>query len=271
MTLDHGHQAYLDSLTNRRHVVLRALERVEMRTAEVLYEKEKWYDWVRTVQEEDEINCEKEQKRVKAEAAMFRRHYQSLQAHLQAQRKKDEQKRQEAYLDALARERKAAVSPDEEEDIGDWDPIEDEEDHRQYIDLIRQFLWLELLDDAEPATSAEPAPASSTDAQAASTEGSAKKPKPKKKSKSKAAKATPGGSQAKQSSLTQGDERLGGQDLALVTPATEADDTTAEPQKANIEAEADMRARREFHCHFSCAFPLLRFYRPWSRKGDIGT
>ncbi|KAK8122214.1 MFS allantoate transporter [Apiospora sp. TS-2023a] len=248
LTLDYGHQAYLDGLTNRRHVVLRALERVERRTAEVLYEKERWFDWVREVQEDDEMNREKEQKRVKAEAAMFRRHYQKVQTRLQVKRQKEEKKRQDAYLEAVYRERQASSSPDEEEDIEDWDPIEDGEDHQQYIDLIRHFLWLELLDDKiEPPTNDAPASSSSSSAQPASlVEGSAKKSKAKKKSKSKATKPD-GDSQAKQLAGGNKTENLGGQDMVLAMNADgNDDDKSYEPQKANVETEAELRARLEF-------------------------
>lgn len=238
-------------------MVLRALERVEKRTAEVLYEKERWFDWVREVQEDDEMNREKEQKRVKAEAAMFRRHYQKVQTRLQAKRQRDKKKCQDAYLEAVYQERQASTSPDEEEDIEDWDPIEDGEDHQQYIDLIRHFLWLELLDGKiEPPTSADPtndapAPASSSSAQPAPlAESSAKKSKAKKKSKSKATKPD-GNSQAKQlvgdnKKSDDKTENLGGQDVVLAMAVDENDDKTYEPQKANVETESELRARRKY-------------------------
>jgi hypothetical protein len=41
MNYDYGHKAYLDRLTNERFVVLRALERLERRAAEVLYRQAK--------------------------------------------------------------------------------------------------------------------------------------------------------------------------------------------------------------------------------------
>ncbi|KAK7962471.1 MFS allantoate transporter [Apiospora aurea] len=255
LNLDYGHQAYLDGLTNRRHVVLRVLERVEKRTAEVLYEKEKWFDWVREVQEDDEVNREKEQKRVKAEAAMFRRHYQKVQARLQAKRQEEEKKRQDAYLEAVFQERQASTSPDEEEDIEDWDPIEDGEDHQQYIDLIRHFLWLELLDDkAEPTTSANsteysPAPASSSTAAppAPLAESSTKKKsKAKKKSKSKAYNPDGSNAQAKQLNGRDKTEKPCGQEMVLAMTADENDDNiSVEPRKANIETESEMRTRLE--------------------------
>lgn len=43
LTLDYGHKAYLDKLTNDRFTVLRALERLEPRVTEVVYKQAKWY------------------------------------------------------------------------------------------------------------------------------------------------------------------------------------------------------------------------------------
>ena len=98
LQMDYGHQSYLDILANRRHIVLRALEKLERRTAEVLYEKEKWFKWVRKVQEDDETNREKEQKKVKLEAAMFKRHWKKMQIRIKAQREKEEKRRQDIFL-----------------------------------------------------------------------------------------------------------------------------------------------------------------------------
>ena len=42
LNLDYGHQHYLDTLSNQRFIVVRALERLERRVVEVLYEKQKW-------------------------------------------------------------------------------------------------------------------------------------------------------------------------------------------------------------------------------------
>lgn len=50
------------------------LERLERRSAEICYKGEKWWGWVKGVQQDEEDGREKEVKRVKAEGAMFRRH-----------------------------------------------------------------------------------------------------------------------------------------------------------------------------------------------------
>ena len=41
MTYDYGHQNYLDTLSNQRFIVVRALERLERRVGEVLYQKQR--------------------------------------------------------------------------------------------------------------------------------------------------------------------------------------------------------------------------------------
>jgi len=41
MTMDYGHQHYLDILQNQKYIVVCALERLERRTAEVLYKRQK--------------------------------------------------------------------------------------------------------------------------------------------------------------------------------------------------------------------------------------
>ncbi|KAF4452300.1 putative c-14 sterol reductase ERG-3 [Fusarium austroafricanum] len=75
ISYDYGHLAYIDKLVCTRHVVLLALGRARKRLITILYEKEKWYSSVRHVQDEEEANREKEQKKIKQEAAaLFRRH-----------------------------------------------------------------------------------------------------------------------------------------------------------------------------------------------------
>lgn len=143
--MDYGHKAYLDKLVSARHSVLKALESLERRTAALLYEKEKWFAWVRQVQQDEDQHREKEQKKIKLEAALFRRHWREMEARLAAARQKEERKRQEAYLDDVWKERMMADTASEDSDDADWDPIEDvfEDDRGRYIDLIRHFLWME--------------------------------------------------------------------------------------------------------------------------------
>ncbi|KAM7215461.1 hypothetical protein V8F06_009127 [Rhypophila decipiens] len=146
MEMDYGHQAYLDKLVQTRHAVTQALESLEKRTAQILYQREKWFEWVREVQDDQDKNRQKEQKKIRLEAALFRRHWKEMEARLRAAREKEEKKRQEAYLDEVWRERmRERAESGEETDSGEeWDPIEDvfEDDRARYIHLIRHFLWM---------------------------------------------------------------------------------------------------------------------------------
>lgn len=144
LEMDYGHKVYLEKLQARHTGTLRALERIEQRTATVLYEREQWFKWVKATQAEEEATREKEQKKVKLEAAMFQRHWKDMQSRLKSLRDKEEKMRQNAYLDEIWRERMEAVNGGEGEDE-DWDPIDDmlEEERGKYLDLIRQFLWFQ--------------------------------------------------------------------------------------------------------------------------------
>ncbi|KAK0637426.1 hypothetical protein B0T17DRAFT_588285 [Bombardia bombarda] len=248
LEMDYGHKAYLDRLISTRQSVLKALENLERRTAEVLYEKEKWYGWVRQVQDEEESKREKEQKMVKLEAALFRRHWKEVQAHLATTRKKEETKRQEMYLEEVWKERMAS-SADEGDDSGDdaqWDPIEDvfEDDRGRYLDLIRHFLWMpaagreekkeeEVVAD-EPAAAAAAAAAPSSKRQAeegvedADAASGAQKKKVKKRGGKKKNKAP--------------HQPENGANKSKEPAAGEKKD---EPDKSKIESKEDIRKRLE--------------------------
>ncbi|KAG4427609.1 hypothetical protein IFR05_016909 [Cadophora sp. M221] len=72
-------------------------------------------------------------------------------------KRKEEVKRQNAYLDMIYRERmeerrkngELEVEDGEEDDDMEWDPIEDvlEDNRGSYIDLIKSFLWMAVLED----------------------------------------------------------------------------------------------------------------------------
>ena len=139
LNLDYGHQHYLDTLSNRKFIVLRALERLERRTAEVLYEKTKWFSWVRQVQDLEEAQRESEKKRIKREAALFKRHARDRKLRMRDLRAKEDAKRSEAFLEEAYNERMS-----EEEENAHWDPIEDviEDERGNYIDLIKHILLM---------------------------------------------------------------------------------------------------------------------------------
>ncbi|RYP36854.1 hypothetical protein DL767_003244 [Monosporascus sp. MG133] len=244
LQMDYGHQSYLDILANRRHIVLRALERLERRTAEVLYEKEKWFKWVRQVQEDDEANREKEQKKVKLEAAMFKRHWKKIQSRINAQREKEEKQRQDAFLEEAYQERVKAISlEDSDEDDERWDPIEDvvEDERSQYIDLIKHFLWMEQLPEEDPSSSNSAQPNPANEMEQPATENAAKPKKSKKKAKTNATRAA-GGSQ---SQSTQGHAPSRGQNriMDMIRNGKIETKDTPEPNKNNIETELEMRKR----------------------------
>ena len=238
LDMDYGHKAYLDHLISREQAVHKALESLERRSAVIIFRKEKWFDWVRKEQEEEEENREMEvKKKLKLEHALFRRHWGDMRARLEAARKKEEKKRQEAYLEEVWRERMAAAGSSES-DI-DWDPIEDiyRDDRARFTDLIRHFLWMDMAAEAaaelepEPGETSTPVAEASTPATEASTlAGEAATPAAKKKKRGK---------------------RKGKPQSAA--PANNADSTKngsaaqtaqqGEPDKNNIESKEDVKKR----------------------------
>jgi hypothetical protein len=138
LDLDYGHQVYLDKLNGQKFTVIRALEKLERHTAEVLYKKQNWFKWVRQCQDDEEQQAETEKTKVQREAALFKRQWKQVEARLRTLRAKEEQKRQDAYLE------KAYEARMLESDDSDWDPIEDfmEDERGTYIDLIKHFLWM---------------------------------------------------------------------------------------------------------------------------------
>ncbi|KAL9633520.1 MAG: hypothetical protein Q9164_004648, partial [Protoblastenia rupestris] len=143
LKLDYGHQHYLDTLSSQKYIVLRALERLERRAAEVLYDKRKWFKWVRECQDTEEAHRDNEEKKVKQEAALVKRHQKELQVHLQELKAKEHARRQDAELDRAYHERLSQSEQEEKE--AHWDPIEDvmEDERATYIDLIKHFLFIE--------------------------------------------------------------------------------------------------------------------------------
>lgn len=136
---DYGHQYYLDVLSSRRNITVRVLERLERRIGEVLYEQAKWFKWVCECQDTEEQQRENEKKKIKKEAALFRRHMKEVQSRMRELRAKEDLKRQETYLEEVYKER---LSQEEQE--AEWDPIEDviEDERGNYIDLIKHILFM---------------------------------------------------------------------------------------------------------------------------------
>ncbi|KAI0860232.1 hypothetical protein F4860DRAFT_479717 [Xylaria cubensis] len=250
LKLDYGHQAYLDTLSNRRHIVLRALEKVVKRTAEILYAKEKWFKWVEDVQHKEETNREKEAKKVKLDAAMFKRHWKKMQTRLRAQREKEEKQRQEAYLESAYQER-INTATESEQDAEMWDPIEDflEDERCKYVDLIKHFLWMEVMneeEEEEKQSTSTTAPDLSTEVKSLSVSESTQAKKPKKKSKPKDSKTPRVANKPITSRQYQNIHDGQTQILAMMDSEETArgpSDNTTELDKSNIETEEEMRKR----------------------------
>ena len=184
LNLDYGHQRYLDDLSNRKFIVVRALERLERRTAEVLYKKHKWFSWVRQVQDLEETQRESEKKRVKKEAALFKRHVRDRQLRMRDLRAREDAKRSEAYLEEAYKERMS-----EEEEDAHWDPIEDviEDERGNYVDLIKHILLMtEDISGDQETKDPEPAPNRDAEAPPSIVSNAPKSSKKAKKSKQKA-------------------------------------------------------------------------------------
>ncbi len=198
--MDYGHEKYLNTLINKRLTYQKALERVTMRMANVLFQNQKWFKWAREVQEEEEKQKENEQKKIKREAALFRRQVKEVNVRTRQLRAKEDARRQDQYLEQAYREG-LANQPDEFDDV-DLDPIQDyNEDQRSiYILLIRHFLWEDIQQDLdiseevdasvdEPSTNALREPLTEisniADAQIPELDSSDRNGKKKKKAKGK--------------------------------------------------------------------------------------
>ena len=184
LNLDYGHQHYLDTLSNRKFIVVRALERLERRTAEVLYKKNKWFSWVRQVQDLEEMQRESEKKRVKKEAALFKRHVKDRQLRMRDLRAKEDAKRSEAFLEEAYKERMS-----KEEEDAHWDPIDDviEDERGNYVDLIKHILLMtEDTSGVQEMSAPDQAPNGNNEAELYVEPNAPKSSKKAKKSKQKA-------------------------------------------------------------------------------------
>lgn len=127
MNYDYGHAKFLDALQGQKATVQKAMERLERRTAEVLYENQKWFHWVRECQDEEEKSRDKEQKKIKLEAAMFRRNKSMMETRIKERKDKENKKRADVFLENLYKERMRERYENDELDTDgetDWDPIE---------------------------------------------------------------------------------------------------------------------------------------------------
>ena len=131
----------------------RALERLERRVADVLFQKQKWLKWVRQRQDDEETARENKKRKVKKEATLSKKHMKDLQLRMRELRAKEDLKRQEVYLTEVYNARLS-----EEEQEAEWDPIEDviKDEHGNYVDLIKHILLMtESVDDVQAVGKAE--------------------------------------------------------------------------------------------------------------------
>ena len=55
---DYGHEKYLDRLQNERYNMVKALEKLGKRAAEVMYEQKQWFGWIKQCQEKEAEEAE---------------------------------------------------------------------------------------------------------------------------------------------------------------------------------------------------------------------
>lgn len=121
LDLDYGHQHYLDILSNQKFISSRALKRLERRAAEVLYEQQKWFKWIRKLENDEETHRENEKKKIKREAALFRRHEKEVQRRRQELKAKEDLQKQGAALEEALRQRQAEDNDANiEDEIEEW-------------------------------------------------------------------------------------------------------------------------------------------------------
>lgn len=111
---------------------------MERRIAEVIFNRQKWFEWVRERQREEETQRDNEKKKIKREAALFKRHARQIDLRTKGLKIKEDQRRQEEYLN------EAYVTRLTLEDEARWDPIEDvvEDERGYYVNMINMFLML---------------------------------------------------------------------------------------------------------------------------------
>lgn len=205
---------------------------------QVLFEKEKWFAWVRETQKRGENEREREQKKTRQEAVVFRRHTKCLEERLETLRKKEEQKRQDAYLEQAYQERLSETAVNQVEE--DWDPIVDTEQNRRdmYLDLIRHFLWMEAISPGRPPTvPVAKDPSARTKPQEASNAPKKKKTRKKTKEATRSLEID-----APSSNVAMVAAKLGQLELLSLAQSGKLDGKV-EPKKSTIESETEMRTR----------------------------
>lgn len=104
-----------------------------------MFQRQNWFKWVRECQDQEETQRDNEKKKIKREAALFKRHRNQFKLRMKELRAKEDKMRQDKYLEEVYNER---MSGEEEEAM--WDPIDDvvEDERGNYVDMINLFLML---------------------------------------------------------------------------------------------------------------------------------
>jgi hypothetical protein len=72
--MDYGHQHYLDQLQSQEGLVLKALEKPEIRTAEVILDQTRLFKCIQNLESEENARRENQKAKIKREAALFQHH-----------------------------------------------------------------------------------------------------------------------------------------------------------------------------------------------------
>ncbi|KAH9904801.1 hypothetical protein F4778DRAFT_789526 [Xylariomycetidae sp. FL2044] len=242
--LDYGHKAWVDKLVQQRHTAEGAMFRLTKRYQSVRYENEIWFLWVAERQREQDDHEEKLKKKIKLEAAMFRRHLKLMEE--SAERRRAKEKRRQQHIDLKrAFQKRLTLDDMSDEALDEFDPIEDivEDSRARYIDLILHFLWL---DDETVAEQQEEKVDDFEAAAKALVEGHTptSKPKTKNKAKSKAKnkKKGDGSDPAGESSPVKPKPKPKPSASSQLNAATGANGDS-EPDKSKIETRSQLRIR----------------------------
>lgn len=151
--LDYGHKVWIRKLVAKRNTVEKALVRLARRYQEVLFQDERWFQWVKERQLEEEEAETKLKKNIKLEAVMFRRHARNVAERRAGRSEREIEAMQARDIEEVFQERMRLAEMADDE-LDEWDPIEDlvEDGRSRYIDLIMHFLWLDEQAKAEEST-----------------------------------------------------------------------------------------------------------------------
>ncbi|OCK76507.1 hypothetical protein K432DRAFT_335574 [Lepidopterella palustris CBS 459.81] len=145
---DYGHEKFLAQLQKEKYTTARALEKLGRRLADVLYQQQKWFTWIRQCQDDEEARRETESKKNKLEGAMFRKYKKEVERNQREAKAREDRKRNEIFLDEIYNQTLSEMTEDGQDE---WDPVQDvsQDERASYIELIKYFLMLKDSDTPE--------------------------------------------------------------------------------------------------------------------------